>query len=142
MAMDLSAFLRANIKGAGTTKYVASQRIVDPKTGKPIEWEIRCIPNKVDESLRKECTKVVTGRRGRKDTELDADLYALKMCAYCTVFPPLNDAGLQDDHGVMGAEDLLMDLLTPGELTMYKAKVMEVNGYDTSMDDLVDEAKN
>ena len=35
-----------------------------------------------------------------------------------------------------------MDLLTPGELTMYKAKVMEVNGYDISMDDLVDEAKN
>ena len=43
MAMDLTAFLRENIKGAGTTKYVASQRIIDPKTKKPVEWEIRCI---------------------------------------------------------------------------------------------------
>lgn len=142
MAMDLTAFLRENIKGNGTTKYVASKNIVNPKTKKPVEWEIRCIPNKVDESLRKECTKTVKGRRGRTETELDADLYALKMCTYCTVFPDLNNAELQNNHGVMGAEDLLMDLLTPGELTMYKAKVMEVNGYDMSMDDLVEEAKN
>ena len=33
-------------------------------------------------------------------------------------------------------------MLLPGEYAEYKAKVMEVNGYDMSMEELVDEAKN
>lgn len=142
MAMDLNAFMRENIKDAGTVKFAASQRIIDPKTKKPMLWEIKPLSNKVDAQLRRECTVVTKGKRGRRDVELDTDLYALKMCVACTVFPPLNDASLQDNHGVMGADDLLMDLLTPGELNEYKSKVMEVNGYDMTMDELVDEAKN
>ena len=33
-------------------------------------------------------------------------------------------------------------MLKAGEYTEYKAKVMEINGYDMSMDELVEEAKN
>ena len=64
------------------------------------------------------------------------------MCVACTVYPNLNDAELQDSYGVKGADALLKKMLLPGEYTEYKAKVMEVNGYDMSMEELVDEAKN
>jgi hypothetical protein len=54
----------------------------------------------------------------------------------------LNDTELQDSYGVKGADALLKKMLKAGEYTEYKAKVMEVNGYDMSMEELVDEAKN
>ena len=47
-----------------------------------------------------------------------------------------------DSYGVKSADALLKKMLLPGEYTEYKAKVMEVNGYDMSMEELVDEAKN
>ena len=64
------------------------------------------------------------------------------MCAACTVYPNLNDAELQDSYGVKSADALLKKMLMPGEYTEYKNRVMEINGYDMSMEELVDEAKN
>lgn len=160
---DLSCFLKANAVPVENVKYVASKRFQRPvldKNGKPVvtgkdaagnpvyktepvEWEIRTIDTELDEQIRKECTKtVVTGKRGQRSMELDTDKYAVKVCVACTVFPNLNDAGLQDDYKVKGAEALLKKMLNPGEYTDYKTKVLEVNGFDVSMEELVDEAKN
>ncbi len=125
-----------------TVKYVASKRFADK--GKPVEWEIKAIDSDLDERLRKECTKRVpiVGKRNQYNQETDTDKYIGKMCVACTVYPNLNDAELQDSYGVKSADALLKKMLLPGEYTEYKAKVMEVNGYDMSMEELVDEAKN
>ena len=125
-----------------TVKYVASKRFVD--SGKPVEWEIKSIDSDLDEALRKECTKKVPipGKRGQYNQETDTDKYIGKLCVACTVYPNLNDAELQDFYDVKSADALLKKMLKPGEYTEYKAKVMEVNGYDMSMEELVDEAKN
>ena len=133
------------MNGSATTenvKYVASKRFTDK--GKPVEWEIKPISSELDEAIRKECTKrvPVQGKRGQYNQETDTDKYIGKMCVACTVYPNLNDAELQDFYGVKSADALLKKMLLPGEYTEYKAKVMEVNGYDLSMDELVDEAKN
>lgn len=123
-------------------KYVASKRFA--VKGKPVEWEIKPIDSDLDEALRKECTKrvPVAGKRGQYNQETDTDKYIGKMCVACTVYPNLNDAELQDSYGVKSADALLKKMLLPGEYTEYKAKIMEVNGYDMSMEELVDEAKN
>lgn len=42
----------------------------------------------------------------------------------------------------MGAEALLKTMLTPGEYADYAAKVQEVCGFETSMEELVSDAKN
>lgn len=138
---NLSCFLKKNAVPVENVKYVASKRFVEAdKT--PVEWEIRILDTDLDEQIRKECTKMIAGKRGNRTAELDADKYAAKLCAACTVFPNLNDAALQDDYGVKCADALLKKLLTPGEYTEYRAKVLEVNGYNLGMEDLVDEAKN
>ena len=126
-----------------TVKYVASKRFVD-KNGNPQEWEIKPIDSDLDEQLRKECTKKVQipGKRGQFNQETDTDKYLAKMCVACTVYPNLNDAELQDHFGVKSGDALLKKMLKPGEYTEYKAKVMEVNGYDMSMEEMVEEAKN
>ena len=139
---DFSVFMAGNALKGDTVKFVASKRFV--VKGKPVQWEIKAIDSDTDEAIRKECTKRVpiAGKRGQYNSETDTDKYIGKMCVACTVYPNLNDAELQDSYGVKGADALLKKMLLPGEYTEYKAKVMEVNGYDMSMEELVDEAKN
>jgi hypothetical protein len=139
---NFAVFMAGNAKDTETTKYVASKRFA--VKGKPVEWEIKPIDSDLDELLRKECTKRVpiSGKRGQYNQETDTDKYLAKMCVACTVYPNLNDAELQDSYGVKDGVSLLKKMLLPGEYTEYKAKVMEVNGYDMSMEELVDEAKN
>ena len=139
---NFAVFMAGNAVQDETVKYVASKRFVDK--GEPVEWELKAIDSDLDEALRKECTKKVPvyGKRGQYTQETDTDKYIAKMCVACTVFPNLNDAELQDSWGVKGADALLKKMLKPGEYTEFKTKVMEVNGYDMSMEELVDEAKN
>ena len=139
---DFSVFMAGNVAKAETIKYVASNRFASKD--KPVEWELKAIDSDTDEAIRKECTKKVpvAGKRGQYTQETDTDKYIAKMCAACTVYPNLNDAELQDSYGVKSADALLRKMLLPGEYTEYKAKVMEVNGYDMSMEELVEEAKN
>lgn len=139
---DFREFMAGNAIKDENVKYVASKRFV--KNGKPIEWEIQAIESDKDEAIRKECTKRVpiVGKRGQYNQETDTDKYIGKLCVASTVYPNLNDTELQDSYGVKGADALLKKMLKAGEYTEYKAKVMEVNGYDMSMEELVDEAKN
>ena len=139
---DFSVFMAGNALKGDTVKFVASKRFV--VKGKPVQWEIKAIDSDTDEAIRKECTKRVpiAGKRGQYNNETDTDKYIGTMCVACTAYPNLNDAELQDPYGVKGADALLKKMLLPGEYTEYKAKVMEVNGYDMSMEELVDEAKN
>jgi hypothetical protein len=139
---DFSVFMAGNVIKDETIKYVASDRFKEK--GKPVEWELKAIDSELDELIRKECTKRVPipGKRGQYNMETDTDKYLGKMCVACTVYPDLNNAELQDSYGVKTPDALLKKMLKSGEYTEYKAKVMEINGYDMSMDDLVDEAKN
>lgn len=139
---EFSIFMAGNVVKEETVKFVASKRFA--VKGKPVEWEIKAIDSDLDEAIRKECTKKVpvAGKRGQYTQETDTDKYLGKMCAACTVYPNLNDAELQDSYGVKSADALLKKMLKAGEYTEYKAKVMEVNGYDMSMEELVEEAKN
>lgn len=140
--MSLSAFLAENALPIENIKYAASPRFVED--GKPVEWEIKAITSTEDEGLRKACTKrvPVPGKKNMFQRETDYDLYLGKLAVACTVYPDLNDAALQDSYHVMGAETLLKTMLTPGEYADYLAKIQEVCGFDTSMEEEVEEAKN
>lgn len=139
---DFSVFMAGNAVKNDTVKFVASKRY--KAKGKPVEWEIKAIDSDLEEALRKESTKRVpiAGKRGQYNMETDSDKFMGKLCVACTVYPDLNNTELQDSYGVKSGEALLKKMLLPGEYTEYKAKVMEVNGYDLSMEELVDEAKN
>lgn len=140
---NLTAFLKENAIKVENIKYVASKRYVDGN-GKPIEWEIQGVTSDEDEAIRKACTKKVpvTGKKYQYTTETDYQAYVGKLAARCTVYPNLNDASLQDSYGVMGADALLKKMLTAGEYAEYLMKIQEINGFDVSFEDKVQEAKN
>lgn len=139
--MNLSAFL--NPVKEENCKFVASNRFIG-EDGKPEKWEIKTITAEEDEAIRKACTKKVpvNGRKGQFTQETDFNKYLGSLAAACTVYPNLNSTELQNGYGVMGADILLKKMLNAGEYTEYLAKVQELNGYNSSMDELVEEAKN
>lgn len=140
---NLSAFLSQNAIKVENVKHVVSKRFVG-EDKKPMKWEVCGITSDEDEALRKSCTRKVPvpGKRNQYVPETDYNAYIGKLAARCTVFPNLSDAELQNSYGAMGADALLKTMLTPGEYADYLAKVQEVNGFEVSMDELVDEAKN
>lgn len=141
--MSLSAFMAQNALKPDRVKYIASKRFVDDE-GSPVEWEIVNVSSSDDEALRRSCTKRVQipGKRGQFTQETDYNQYLGRLAARCTAYPNLDDADLQNSYGVMGADNLLKAMLLPGEYAEYLTKVQEVNGFDTSFDDQVDEVKN
>ena len=107
-------------------------------------WEIKTISATEDEALRKSCAKrvPVPGKRNQYQKETDYDMYLGKLAVACTVFPDLNSATLQGSYHVMGAPELLKAMLTPGEYADYVSKIQEVCGFDTTLQEEVDEVKN
>lgn len=140
---NLRGFLAENAVRVENTKHIVSKRFLDD-SGDPIAWEIGCITSSDDEALRKSCTKRVpiTGKRNQYSQDLDVNLYLGKLAAKCTLFPNLDDVELQNSYGVMGADALLKTMLTPGEYADYLLKVQEVNGFDTTFEESIEEAKN
>ena len=137
----LSAFLAQNVLPAENEKYVASKRSVD--NGEPVEWELRCITSAEDEQLRKKCRKRTPGRRKQQPTvTTDTDEYLGELGAACVVYPNLADAELQNSFGVLGAPALLKAMLLPGEYADLLEKIQEMNGFDITFEDEVEEAKN
>lgn len=139
----LSGFFKQNAVQVDNQKTVASRRFLDGDQN-PMEWEMKCITPAEDEEIRRGCTKRVPlpGKKGQYTAEVDADLYLGKLAAACTVFPDLSDRELQDSYGVMGADSLLKAMLTPGEYAGYLNEVQALNGFDVTMDEVVEQAKN
>lgn len=140
----LSSFMAGEAKKLENVFFAASERFINSESGKPEEWEIKCISATENGAIRKSCMRTIPapgGKKGQFTQVFDATLYQAKVSVACTVWPDLLSAELQNSYSVMGAETLLQVMLTPGEFEDYSARVLEVNGFK-NQNELVDEAKN
>lgn len=141
---DLSRFLKKNKRVKDNLFFPATRSLVD-ENGKPLLWEIRPITTKEDNAIRDDCTidVPITGKTGLYRPKLNSNKYLAKLAAACVVSPNLNDKELQDSYGVMGAEQLIMEMLDdPGEFNVFMSRIQEYNGFTESFQEKVDEAKN
>ncbi|MCJ7856456.1 phage portal protein [Lachnospiraceae bacterium NSJ-143] len=138
--MDLGIFLRKNRENTSNTFYAASKGFV--ADGEPVKWEIRPLSGSEEEKIRDMCIKRSAKKNGGYTEELDYSRYLGKIAAASTVYPDLFDEELQNSYGVWGEDLLLKEMLTSGEYIAYIKKVKEVNGFDITDRELVDEAKN
>lgn len=141
--MNLTGFFIENALKVENKKIVVSNRFLDDKK-KPIEWEVKAISSAEDENLRRDSMRrfPVPGKKNQYTNELDINRYLSKLAVACTVFPNLNDEGLQNNYKVMGAENLLKTMLTAGEYAEYLVKVQAICGFDQTIEDEVEDAKN
>ncbi len=138
--MDLDIFLSRNKIKKENVFFEASKAFV--YDGNPAMWEIKAISGNDEEEIRQMCVKRVPKNNGGYTEELDYGKYLGKIAAASTVYPDLFDAELQNSYGVFGEDALLKEMLTAGEYLAYIKKVKEVNGFDTTNKELIDEAKN
>ena len=140
---NFSKFMKANKKVRENEKHAVTKSLCDEK-GQPLLWEFKHITSKENEALRESCTVElqVTGKPGMYRPKLKTAEYIRKMIIASIVFPDLFDAELQDSYGVKTPEDLLLAMVDdPGEYGDLSAYVQKVQGFDTSFEEKVDEAK-
>lgn len=139
---DLQAFFAQNVAMDLSEEAIVSERFKN-KDGKPIPWILRSLTEAENKELRKAATKRVKGKAGApQQFETDPNDYMAKIAVASVIFPDLKDAELQKSYGVMGADDLLQKMLLPGEYAKLLQKVQGINGFDQTMEDLVEEVKN
>lgn len=141
---NLSLFLKKNKKTKENTKFVATKSLCDEK-GNPLEWEIKPISTRESDEIRESCTIEIPikGKPNMFRQKVNASKYGAKMLASSVVYPDLLNAELQDSYGVSTPEDLIKEMVDdPGEYSEFMAFIQEFNGYDITMEEKVEEAKN
>lgn len=132
--MSLSAFL--NPVKYENKKVVISKRFVD-ENGNAEEWELQPLNENEVEKIRK-----AAGANVKQADNASKEQYMSELCAKCVVYPDLKNAQLQDVYGVMGEAELLKEMLLSGEYTRLVLEVTKINGFDTDLGKMVEEAKN
>jgi hypothetical protein len=141
---DLRLFLKSNKKVKENTKYAATKSLCD-KDGKPLEWTIKPLTTTESELIRDDCAVEVpvTGKPGVYRTKLLTSKYMASLIIKSVVEPDLNSSELQDSYGVKNPRDLIMAMIDdPGEYNAFAEFINEFNGFNESIEDKVDEAKN
>ncbi|KGI40306.1 phage tail assembly chaperone [Clostridium tetani] len=112
--------------------------------GKNKVMKFKPISATLGDELRKKCKKVKI-LKGQRIIETDQDKFIANQIIETTVHPDLKNAELQKAWGVMGAEELLESMkskMSDGEYADWSNEVVEINGYDKGMQELIEEAKN
>ena len=139
-----SRFMKENKTVKENTTYVATKSLTDEK-GEPLPWTIKPLSTKENDNIRDDCMMEVpvTGKPNMFRPKLNTSKYIAKMICACVVEPNLYDKELQDSYGVMTPEDLLKEMVDdPGEYQDFAAFIQNFNGFNTTLEDKVEEAKN
>lgn len=141
---NFSKFMKKNKAVKENTTFPATKTLKD-ENGNPLLWGIKPLTTKENDAIRDECMidVPVAGKPNMFRPKLVTSKYIAKMLCACIVEPNLYDKELQDSYGVMTPEDLLKEMVDdPGEYNDFVAFVQNYNGFDTTMEDKVEEAKN
>ena len=137
-------FMKANKAQKENTTFAATKSLVD-ENGKPLEWVIKPLSTRENEIMREDCMMEVPvkGKPNVYRPKLNSSKYIAKMICACVVEPNLYDKELQDSYEVMSPEELIKEMIDdPGEYNAFASFIQEFNGFNTSLEDKVEEAKN
>ena len=141
---NLSRFLKQNKTVKPNAKYAPTASLTD-ENGKPLEWEFKHITSKENEDLRDNCTMDVpiTGKPNLFRQKFKTREYLAKLVAMSVAEPDLYNAQLQDSYGVKTPTDLLYAMVdSPGEYQDLCAWVQSFQGFNETLEDKAEEAKN
>ncbi len=137
-------FMKGNKIKKENTTYAATKSLVD-ENGNPLLWTIKPLSTKENEAIRDECMVdvPVKGKPNMFRPKLNTSKYLARMLCACIVEPNLYNQELQDSYDVTTPEDLLQAMIDdPGEYQDFAAFVQNYNGFNTTLEDKVEQAKN
>lgn len=139
-----SRFMKQNKIKKENTTFAPTKSLLD-ENGEPIKFIIKPLTTKENEDIREACTVdiPVTGKPNIFRPKLNTSKYLAKMLCSCIIEPNLFDKELQDSYGVMTPEDLIREMIDdPGEYQDFVTFIQNFNGFNVSLEDKVDDAKN
>ena len=139
-----SRFMKQNKIAKENTTFAATKSLVDEK-GEPLLWTIKPLTTRENDDIRDACMVDVpiVGKPGMYRQRLKTPEYIAKMICACVVEPNLYDKDLQDSYGVMSPEELIREMVDdPGEYNDLGTFIQNYNGFDTTIEDKIEEAKN
>lgn len=136
-------FMKQNKKEKKNIFLPVTELITD-ENGDPALWEIRPLKSDEDSTIREACYKriPVPGKKNQFTRELNTEEYLTQMIVHSIVEPDLWDAELQNSYGVTNESDLLGEMLLGGEKMALATAIQQFNGFDVTLEEKVDEAKN
>ena len=141
---NFSRFMKSNKVVKENTTFAATKSLTD-ENGNPLEWVIKPLTTTENEKIRDDCMVdvPVLGKPNMFRPKLNTSKYIAKMLCACIVEPNLFDKELQDSYDVMTPEELLKEMIDdPGEYQAFVGFVQDFNGFNTTLEDKVEEAKN
>ena len=141
---NFSQFMKANKIQKENTTFPATKSLVDSE-GNPLKWTIKPLTTKENDNIRDACMIEipVVGKPNVYRPKLDTSKYMCKILCASVVEPNLYDKELQDSYGVMTPEDLVKEMIDdPGEYQAFVTFVQDFNGFNTTLNDKIEEAKN
>ena len=139
-----SRFMKQNKIKKENTTFAPTKSLLD-ENGEPIKFIIKPLTTKENEDIREACTVdiPVTGKPNIFRPKLNTSKYLAKMLCSCIIEPNLFDKELQDSYRVMTTEDLIKEMIDdPGEYQDFVTFIQNFNGFNVSLEDKVDNAKN
>lgn len=139
-----SRFMKQNKIKKENTTFAPTKSLLD-ENGEPIKFIIKPLTTKENEDIREACTVdiPVTGKPNIFRPKLNTSKYLAKMLCSCIIEPNLFDKELQDSYGVMTPEDLIKEMIDdPGEYQDFVVFVQDFNGFNVTLENKVDNAKN
>ena len=137
-------FMKQNKIKKENTTFAPTKSLLD-ENGEQIKFIIKPLTTKENEDIREACTVdiPVTGKPNIFRPKLNTSKYLAKMLCYCIIEPNLFDKELQDSYGVMTPEDLIKEMIDdPGEYQDFVVFVQDFNGFNVTLENKVDDAKN
>jgi hypothetical protein len=141
---NFTKFMKSNKIVKENTTYPATKSLVDEE-GNPLLWTIKPLTTKDNDRIRDDCMieVPVKGNKNLYRPKLDTSKYLAKMICACVVEPNLYDKELQDSYGVMTPEELVKEMIDdPGEYQDFATFIQDYNGFNTTLEDKIEEAKN
>lgn len=139
-----SRFMKQNKIKKENTTFAPTKSLLD-ENGEPIKFKIKPLTTKENDDIRDACTidVPVIGKPNMFRPKLNTAKYLSKMLCSCIIEPDLFDKELQDSYGVMTPEDLIKEMIDdPGEYQDFVTFIQNFNGFNVSLEDKVDNAKN
>jgi len=113
-----------------------SQRFKD-KDGNLLKFKITNIPMEEYKIIQKECTKI-----SKKGADFDSAKFNEKIVIKGTKDPNFKDAESIKKKECINPEQYLNKVLRAGEISKLAEKILILCGFETELDELVEEAKN
>lgn len=134
---NLQDFLNANPVDNLTEEVAVSPRFKD-KDNNLLKFKVKAMTNAEFDEIRKAATTVKKGRK----IEFDAHKFNLQMVVNHTVEPNFKQVDSIKKLGCSTPEEYVQRVLLAGEVSTLATKIQELSGFDVSMEELVEEAKN